>query len=349
MPYLIKDFARTVTPVTSYSGVNVSHDFYSGPSNIGKVIPEDSSAFYQDLKSMLQTTTLSITFEDETNSFYLFGIKFTIYCVVGNYYSTNDSYYSVIPVIYRNKDYSNSYPFTRNYYSSTNSTIYKGCGPQDSICVSYNQRQSLGYRIRIHYNTNFLHISYGPRYNLNFVLPVMCAIKGLTIESKDIVYLSGDCNTSSIMAENGTFQGEGLYKYGVAGSILDTSRFSVYHSLVYPDKPDLCLIMGSNNTTEVRNNTNSFAIFENLKNTQYVKPRIISDTNQAKFLKRKAVTIGNMIDFDNVLIADDIMTDNSYYDVAGDTYFCPGTSYSSDLQYSYPYYYYQASRLLLKI
>lgn len=348
MPYLIKDFARTTPTAYGYSGVSVSHDFYNGASNISQVIPDVSSLFYLDLKSMLQTTNLSITFEDETNSFFLFGIKFTVYCVSANA-SNNDSYYSVIPVIYRNKDYAIRYPFTRAYYGASTTTTYRGSSPQESICLNYSSRQNLSYRIRIHYNTNFLHISYGSRYNLNFVIPVMCAIKGLTVEGKDIVYLSGDPNTSSstIEGQNAEYN----WKYGIPASMgtNGSTYFSCYHSLVYPDKPDQCLTLGSNGVVEVRNNVNPWAIFENLKNTQYIKPRVLSDTNQAKFLKRKAVTVGNMIDFDNVLVADDIMTDNSYYDVAGDTYFCPGSTLSTELQYAYPNYYYQTNRLLLKI
>lgn len=336
MPYLCKTFNHKISDSSSNS--------WDYEKKTGEVITYNScmserkgytDQFFADLKELLQQTNLTITFDDENNSFNVFDMDFLLRCVNSN---TNDSYWThpsyytycgVRPIIILPRvsdaiatnttsinsnleDCSYSYisNTSSNKANSNNSYHWINCNtsPNDEI------KKQVNYAIKIYYNTNYIVCSY-ISFN-GYEIPLFCFIQGEIVTTKQkAVYLCTCMNN---------YNPNQYHKIAIPSQNTDKTKY-------YDYLPD------------IKNYTKLDNIFDRIK---YPSINILTkllnngNINDDVFLN-KVTAFGGIISFDNVFDVSRINTDNlpaqiltrTVYTINENDYYCPGYSviyYSSD-------------------
>lgn len=306
MPYITQTFTRTVT-----DGNVTDNGYWVNSSQVGSkvvpYIPTVTKQFFNDLKSLLDQTGIPITYDEENCNFTVFGLTFGVYCYSGIRNATDDKYYVAKPIIIRYGEYSYAVSLKEykqlTYGDSYCSPYvkYPEFGPSASLC-NYSSYNDLYYRINIYYNTNFLYITYGPKQSILSEITLASIIKGKTLDNRDIVYTSGDCNFC-----NSTY----------------TRGIPVYHSLVYPDNQYTdsaktiptygnCIVIQSDNTS-------GNGLFTKVR-TDKCYDKVKNDSS--KLILLKPICCNGYITFDNLYTLPDTMP-YGYYEINNDIYYSP--------------------------
>lgn len=339
MPYLSKTFNHVI----SDSSVN-DWDY---EKRTGEVITFSSylkerkgytDQFFSDLKEMLQQTELTITFDDENNTFNVFDIDFMIKCISSN---TNDTYWTnssqyyycgvrpfiILPRMSNAKDdtntdanYSlekliNSYAF----YISTGTapTLNNSNYWIHAVSMDDEIKRQISYTIKIYYNANYIICSY-----ISFTgneIPLFCFIQGEIITTKQkAVYLAASINSSN---------GYLLHKIVIPSQNTDKNKY-------YDYLPEI------STTSKLGAYSYIFDRIEYPRNNILVKLSSNETINTDIFIN-KLTAFGGLITFDNVFDVTRYTYDNlpcqfltrTLYTINGDNYYCPGyeiSPYSSD-------------------
>lgn len=332
MPYLTKKFNHVISDSTAttwnYEKRNGETITYNSYFTERKGYADQ---FFIDLKELLQQTNLTITFDDENNTFNIFDIDFMLKCLNSNdtSYWTNPNYYQysgVRPVIILprisnaisntsgNSNYSlERFGYTYMTYSSSNSAylnnschwIHCNSSPNDDI------KRQVSYTIKIYYNTNYIMCSYISFSG--YEVPLFCFIQGEIITTKQkAVYLSTCINNN------------------------DSNQF---HHIVIPSQNtdknkyyDYLPFLG--------NISKLGAIFDQISYpNDNILTKLSSDGNvNTDIFLNKLTAYGGLITFDNVFdvsrknasnLTSQILT-KTLYTINGSNYYCPG--------FSIPYY-----------
>lgn len=332
MPYLTKKFNHVISDSTSttwnYEKRTGETITYNYPFTERKGYTDQ---FFTDLKELLQQTNLTITFDDENNTFNIFDIDFMLKCLNSTQesYWTHPNYYQcsgVRPVIilprisnaFNNANDNSNYSLERFGYSymvgnSTsapylnNSYHWINCNssPNDDI------KRQVSYTIKIYYNTNYIMCSY-ISFN-GYEVPLFCFIQGEIITTKQkAVYLS---------------------------TCINNNAATQFHHIVIPSQNtdknkyyDYLPFLG--NTSKLGD------IFDQISYpNDNILTKLSSDGNvNTDIFLNKLTAYGGIITFDNVFdvtrknasnLTSQILT-KTLYTINGSNYYCPG--------FSIPYY-----------
>ena len=257
-------------------------------------VTEVSTNFFKNLKHCLQQTTLDIDFNDEEFSFTVFGMKF--YCICYTPYTTTAiDHFSVIPSIYRNGGKLSSHPV------NSNGNNYFAIGKSATI-MEYNNNELL-YQINIHYNTNFLYITYGSKINLNSTYPLCCIIKCKTVDDSECLYTSLNPNA-----------------YSTTNTI---NTIVNYHIITMIDKP---YINYPNTTNYYINKTVGGSESDMFTRVNHQNTGIRHFFDENKIIKIQPICMQGAIIFGDNCIGGPHDITPGYYSIDGETYFCPGDS-----------------------
>ena len=330
MPYLSKTFNHIIAD----SSVNT----WNYEKRTGEIITFSNylierkgytDQFFTDLKEMLQQTGLTITFDDDNNTFNIFDMDFMVKCISSNTNTSNwthASYYTcqgvrpfiILPrmqnVQKSNKSDANSslegliygYAFDSSDGSTGAFNNYHywihANAPDDAI------KRQVSYTIKIYYNTNYIICSYISFSG--YEIPLFCFIQGEIITTKQkAVYLSTSINSyNSYLYHKIAIPSQNTDKnkyYDYLPSISNISKLGAYRYIF--DKTEYP----------------SSSILTKLSNDGTVNTDI--------FLN-KLTAFGGLITFDNVFditrynydgLPCQILT-KTLYTINGDNYYCPG-------------------------
>ena len=338
MPYLSKTFNHVIadSSVNTWSYEKRKDEIINFSSFL-KERKGYTDQFFTDLKEMLQQTNLTITFDDENNTFNVFDMDFMVRCISSNIntsYWEHPSYYMyqgvrpfiILPRMQDAKDSSDGsninsslegLTYGRAYHNSTSANAslnneqywIHANGADDAI------KRQVGYTIKIYYNTNYIICSYISFSG--YEIPLFCFIQGEIITTKQkAVYLSSSINS--------------YYNY-------------LYHKIAIPsqntDKNKYYDYLPSISNCY---KTNSYVFDATRYPSSNILIKLSSDgaVNTDIFLN-KLTAFGGIITFDNVF---DVTRDNvdklpcqiltkTSYTINGDNYYCPGytvSPYSTD-------------------
>lgn len=329
MPIIREVFNETITIPTTTTVIKVptvSNNQKFPQTSIDSTISVTSVTevtvnFFKNLKYCLQQTNLSIDFNDEEFSFTVFGMKF--YCICYSPYpSSTLEHYTVVPSIYRNGGKFSNHPI------STSGNNYFGSSKAATI-MEYNNNELL-YQINIHYNTNFLYITYGSKINLNVTYPLCCIIKCKTVDGVECLYTSLNPNV-----------------YGASNS---NNSIVNYHVITMIERPHInypsvinTVITKSSSTSE---STDSINMFTRI-NHQNTNIQYFFDKN--KIIKIQPICMQGAIIFGDNCIGGPHDITPGYYNIDGETYFCPGDSFYDIRISSAPNDIEYCQKILLKI
>lgn len=339
MPYLSKTFNHVIAD----SSVNTwDYEKRTGEiitfKNYLKERKGYTDQFFADLKEMLQQTNLTITFDDDNNTFNVFDMDFMVKCISScteNSYWTDTNYYSycgvrpfiILPRISNaaDSDSSNSFNYslemlTQSYafsfgtsISLFNNTFYwiHANTPDDAF------KRQVSYTIKIYYNTNYIICSY-----ISFSgneIPLFCFIQGETITTKQkAVYLSTSINSNYDYL---------FHKIAIPSQNTDKNKYYDYLPSISNSSK-----LGAYNYIFDRTEYPSANILTKLSSNDAVNTDI--------FLN-KLTAFGGLITFDNVFdvtrynasnLPCQILT-NTLYTINNNNYYCPGytkSPYDSD-------------------
>lgn len=334
MPYLSKTFNHIIAD----SSVNTwDYEKRTGEIITFKTYLKErkgyTDQFFADLKEMLQQTNLTITFDDDNNTFNVFDMDFMVKCIssyTDDRFWTDSNYYSycgvrpfiILPRISNaeddyNSNVNSSLESLANglafYYSNLstarfNNTFYwiHANTPDDAF------KRQVSYTIKIYYNTNYIICSYISFSG--YEIPLFCFIQGEIITTKQkAVYLSTSINSN--------------YNY-------------LFHKIAIPSQNT-----DKNKYYDYLPSINNFSklgaynyIFDK---TEYPSANILTklssnDTINTDVFLNKLTAFGGLITFDNVFditrynasnLPCQILT-NTLYTINNNNYYCPGYTVS---------------------
>ena len=326
MPYLSKTFNHVIAD----SSVNT----WDYEKRTGEIITfKDylkerkgyTDQFFADLKEMLQQTNLTITFDDDNNTFNVFDMDFMVKCISScteDSWWTDSNYYTycgvrpfiILPRISSAEDSFNSSNYslellTQSYAFSTstssskfNNTFYwiHANTPDDAF------KRQVSYTIKIYYNTNYIICSYISFYG--YEIPLFCFIQGEIITTKQkAVYLSASINSNYSYL---------FHKIAIPSQNTDKNKY-------YDYLPSI--------SNYYKNNNYIFDATRYPSSNILIKLSSDGAVNTDIFLN-KLTAFGGIITFDNVFdvtrnnydkLPCQILTKTSYT-INGDNYYCPG-------------------------
>ena len=331
MPYLSKTFNHVIS--------DLSTNTWDYEKRTGEIITFKNylkerkgytDQFFSDLKEMLQQTGLTITFDDENNTFNVFDIDFMIKCISSN---TNDSFWTdstqyqycgvrpfiILPRMSNAEDNINTnfnnyslekLTYNRAFYVSAGSTPLLNNRNYWIHAVSMDDaiKRQISYTIKIYYNTNYIICSY-----ISFAgkeIPLFCFIQGEIITTKQkAVYLSASINSYNECL---------LHKIVIPSQNNDKNKY-------YDYLPEISTInkLGAYNYI--------FDKIEYPRNSILVKLSSNETINTDIFLN-KLTAFGGLITFDNVFDVTRYTYDSlpcqfltrTLYTINGNNYYCPG-------------------------
>ena len=334
MPYLSKTFNHVIAD----SSVNTwDYEKRTGEIITFKTYLKErkgyTDQFFADLKEMLQQTNLTITFDDDNNTFNVFDMDFMVKCISShteNSYWTNRNYYTycgvrpfiILPRIsnaedsnsYDNINYSlemlaQSYAFNySNNNSLFNNTYYwiHANTPDDAF------KRQVSYTIKIYYNTNYIICSYISFSG--YEIPLFCFIQGEIITTKQkAVYLSASINSNY----NYLF-----HKIAIPSQNTDKNKYYDY-------------LPSISNNTKLRAYSYIFDITE-YPSANILTKLLSNDAVNTDVFLNKLTAFGGLITFDNVFdvtrhnasnLPCQILT-NTLYTINNNNYYCPGYTVS---------------------
>ena len=327
MPIIREIFNETITDHTTSKSIQIPITTKVFPqttldSNIAiSSIIGVTENFFKNLKYCLQETGLNISFDDAEYSFTVFGMKFYCLCY-SPYPGTSVDTYVVIPSIHRYGGKITGHPF------NSSGNAYFGISKAATI-VEYNSND-LMYQINIHYNTNFLYITYGSKVNINATYPLCCIIKCQTINGDECLYTSLNPN--------------------VWGNTTTSNMITNYHIITMVDKPFINYpsynnvnITKGTGTNETSDTVNLFTRINHQANG------LQNFFDKEKIIKIQPICVQGLIIFgDNCISAPYDMTPG-YYEIDGETYFCPGDDMYNALTVGIPSHINYCQKIMLKI
>ena len=330
MPYLSKTFNHVIAD----SSVNT----WDYEKRTGEIITfKDylkerkgyTDQFFADLKEMLQQTNLTITFDDDNNTFNVFDMDFMVKCISScteNSWWVNSNYYRycgvrpfiILPRISNAADNNNTnninyslemlacnYAFSSyNEDSLFNNTYYwiHANTPDDAF------KRQVNYTIKIYYNTNYIICSY-----ISFSgneIPLFCFIQGEIITTKQkAVYLSASINSHYTYLTN---------KIAIPSQNIDKNNYYDY-------------------LPSISNYAKLGAYGYIFDRTEYPSANILTklssnDAINTDIFLNKLTAFGGLITFDNAFdvtrynasnLPCQILT-NTLYTINNNNYYCPG-------------------------
>lgn len=324
MPVLTQTFSHTMESLTvTNAGVYNSVNSLDRQSFLYK---EPSILFWQDLKSVLQEAAgLDITFsendefidKEQAPYFSIWGLNFSPFVFAA---LTHVNSYSLVPCIARQYEYA---PTTRSFRDVTtnNAENNNAMAVAARINKSNTEKLDLEYTIEVRYNEDFLLIEYRPYADKAKKFTLCCLMKGVDINDKVVVYLSGGCNTYSV--------------YSSAGFINNAYVWASYHKLVWPESPAKVPYTGAAAypTYDSQEPTSRSAIcdtriFIDLVNnmmTPHSSRISLYGTDDKNILFQKPICCWGRVNFgDNILTGPMTLTPDTEYEINGEIYYCPG-------------------------
>lgn len=345
MPLVKQDFRHVMdTNVLVKSGV---YDYKDALTTSTSSYKEASQLFFDDLKSMLESMPgLDVTFSDsliyEDNKsapfFKIWDLEFSPMVLTT---CTNANSYSLTPMIFRQYEYSPiSYSF--KYFSTSTKDMSSFAVSKSKINKNSTEILELDYSIEIRYNEDFLLIEFRPSGDKSIKFTLCCLIKGVDINGKTVVYISGGCNT-----------------YSTGSPFEYAHHWNTYHKLVWSEFPKNNVYTNSHsypayNTvlnydrTLLSNGVLFMDLVNNTVTPHTSKIELTGDVNNT--LLQKPICCWGRVNFsDNILTASTNLTVDTDYEINGETYYCPGdyiTLASMQAGVNYARY---GARFLLKI
>ena len=329
MPYLSKTFNHVIAD----SSVNT----WDYEKRTGEIITFATylkerkgytDQFFADLKEMLQQTNLTITFDDDNNTFNVFDMDFMVKCISSNTedsWWTHSNYYSycgvrpfiILPRISNAADnYDDSFNYSLEMLTNTyafniraNSSLFNNTfywihanTPDDTF------KRQVSYTIKIYYNTNYIICSYISFSG--YEIPLFCFIQGETITTKQkAVYLSTSINSRFDCL---------FHKIAIPSQNTDKNKY-------YDYLPSI-------------SNTNKLGAYNYIfDRTEYPSANILTKLSSNNAINtdiflNKLTAFGGLITFDNVFdvtrynasnLPCQILT-NTLYTINNNNYYCPG-------------------------
>ncbi len=320
MPFITQNFHHIMDANDIIkSGVN---DYTEALALNNYCSKQASQLFFDDLKSILENMPgIDVTFSDtltyETGLmapfFRVFGLDFSpMVSVLCSYVDS----YSLVPTIHRHYEY-NPISYSFKYFSSSSKDMSAYVIPKARINKSTTEILELDYTIEVRYNDDFLLIEFRPYGDKTIKFTLCCLIKGVDINGKDVVYESGGCNTYS------------------SGSPFEYAHHWVtYHKLVWCDHPKASPYTNAHSYPAYNTMLNfdrtlisNTVIFMDLVNNSVTphtsKIELNGDINNS--LLQKPICCWGRVNFsDNILTGAVTLTQDTDYEINGDTYYCPG-------------------------
>lgn len=342
MPTISRKFTHTCTAHTAVTTKVKNHQQTETVTG-GYVYKEASQFFFEDLKTMLEQTSIPVTFSEEytyaTNTlcpyFEMFGLQFPVFIWNANYYHTQYGYanFSMVPIITRTgaRDPWNEIKTVQSWASNSN---VLGYNIQSSICASYLSRLELEYTINIVYGDNWIVASYTAYSGVKF--PLFSLIKGKDINNKEVVYVSANPNAC------------------FANRTQSATAGATYHHLVWTEN---WYFHEYNGYTDIPNNDSlrSYSSHPNYNNNVFLKlsqPDTIAGitVSDNKIQLMEPICCGNRVFFDNMYVVPDTVNADAYYTINNELYYCPGDyMVQNDIQYNAATMTTHACRFLLKM
>ena len=330
MPYLSKTFNHVIadSSVNTWDYEKRTGEIITFKNNL-KERKGYTDQFFVDLKEMLQQTNLTITFDDDNNTFNVFDMDFMVKCISScteDIYWTNSTYYTycgvrpfiILPRISNAEDNRNSSSINSSleslinsyaFYNSLTTTCFNNTyhwihanTPDDAI------KRQVSYTIKIYYNTNYIICSYISFSG--YEVPLFCFIQGEIITTKQkAVYLSSSINSN----DNYLF-----HKIAIPSQNTDKNKYYDY----LPSISNYSKLGAYNN------------IFDR---TEYPNANILTKLSSNNAINtdiflNKLTAFGGLITFDNVFdvtrynasnLPCQILT-NTLYTINNNNYYCPG-------------------------
>lgn len=355
--------------------------------------------FYQSLKDILSETSLA-TFNDDNQSITIFGITihpilWVIYPSYNTWYN-NASYsrqYRAYPVIFRENDCSlalnsfvehpldnsNSYSTVvqsgKEYSSSEpnnwwipnatygrNASVLPFIGLQNysTLEEACNALNDVKMRLTVHYNTDYLIVSYRGHDISSNDIPLFSMLKGTIQNSKktSIVWCCG-CPNDHYQIDSRTDYKDYHKGVKVTGG---TNRYISVHKMVLPNNPDYVFEYdddkqpGGVNSGNAIGNGNTIPYWLDWREpNSWLKQLIDDDTETPTYVFRKQslTAFSRFVQFSsNIIYADENCSPGQYYEIDGDKYWCPSNGlfdyYYANSSYQ-QYYKDNYTRILVKI
>ena len=276
---------------------------------------EMSQVFYEDFKTLLEQTGIeSLSFSE--NNYYATGTDCPYFEIFGLQFPFGVMQLSSTcyrPIVYRTGEYENNNCLM---YGKNNTTASSTMGLNTSSSITKESSNlKVYYELTINYNDNILIASCSNIYGIK--MPICCLIKGIDINNKNVVYISGNCNGTC--------------------STNDGNLSPIYHKLVWSE--DWYMNPYSSQTATPAHNTTNPA-HANYNSAMFLKT-FANDlvgkicTLDNKILMMQPICCGGRITFDNLYVVPDTVNINTYYTINGETYYCPGdTIVQNHIQYN---------------
>lgn len=338
---------------------NYSNEKYGIPKSDGTfnvcnlVLTEITDYFYADLKSVISkidSSILNITFNDDRNSFTVFGLEYFIRVKTFQYFSfgstsypknDNDleeflkydeneidyaynqgnaqiyphsSHFCIYPIFYMQND-TDSTPRlkgTSKVLANTTAYSFPGRGSIPGLMshpyygVSYLDsimtHKNMNYKINVHYNNNFLYITFGSKMQMNKNYPLLFSLKGIGYNGQEYNYISSSpvnyqCYTGSTYSSS-------------ANNNTVTSEW----------KNRITLINLNTGIIEYETNTGSTHVWDYYDKTI---PTVLGLIPKDSFVKIQGACNLGFIKYDNVLVGDESFIPGKYYEIDGEVYYVP--------------------------
>lgn len=324
MPVLTQTFSHTMESLTvTNAGVYNSVNSLDKQSYLYK---EPSVLFWQDLKSVLQEVGgLDITFSEndefvnneQAPYFSVWGLNFSPFVFAA---LTHANSYSLVPCIARQYEYA---PITRSFreVGSSSSEANNCMAVAARINKSNTEKLDLEYTIEVRYNEDFLLIDYRPYADKAKKFTLCCLMKGVDINDKLVVFLSGGCNT---------------YCYIQAQNFLGNAYvWTAYQKLVWPESPAKAPYTGAAafptyDNFEVTNRTNQghnhmfLDLVNNMAQPHSSRISLYSSDSTNILFQKPICCWGRVTLGDNILTGPITLVPDTEYEINGEMYYCPG-------------------------
>lgn len=319
MPFLSQNFHHTIESNTK---VTCGFYDYTGAMVTNSVAhKEPSDLFFADLKSMLADIPgLDIEFsENETFEnaelsplFKIWGLELT---PIVNLCGTAATCLLYVPFMIRHYEYS-PYQYSFKIASSGKNNYSAFAVAAARINETITSYKELDYTIEIRYNHDFLLIDYRPYDDKTIKYTLCCLIKGTDVNGKDVVYISGGCNT-----------------YSTGSPFEYIYHWNTFHKLVWCDNPTGQPYTGAHSYPAYNNNvcldrsslSRDTPFMDLVNNTAYPHDSKIPLGSENNIVFQTPVCCWGRVTFSNNVLTGPInLTVDTDYEINGETYYCPG-------------------------
>lgn len=356
--------------------------------------------FYQSLKDILSETSLATFDDDNKSitifGITIYPVLWTIYPASSSSWYNNTSYsrqYRAYPVIFKENDCSlalNSFiEHPLDYSSSYNNIVqsgkeYSSNEPNNwwNDSTAYNRNASvlpfIGFknystleeacnalndvkmRLTIHYNTDYLIVSYRGHDISSNDIPLFSMLKGIVQNSSktSIVWCCG-CPNDHYQISSDTDYKDYHKGVKVTGSV---NRYISAHKMVLPNNLDYVFeydedrYPGGVNKGNAIGNGNTIPYWLDWREPNSWLKQLIDDNIETPtyvFRKQSLTAFSRFVQFsNNIIYADENCSPGQYYEIDGDKYWCPSNGlfdyYYSSSRYQ-QYYKDNYTRILVKI